>query len=164
MRVEQHFEKEKEIRHTSSRARIKNNVSRRIEAECACIVWVIRGWRGRGKGGASGRKDWRTSWTTGAVRPAFSTYSQLSGRPLLRYRRSHRRRGRMRADMLKAKDTRAHPRHTRGYTAAATLMYILMRGNEVCKRPTDTFALCNYLPIVCSVSRKENCHYIERAV
>lgn len=58
------------------------------------------------------------------------------GRLLLRYRRRRRRRGRgrMRADMLKAKDTRAHPRHTRGYAATAVLVYILMRGNDVCKR------------------------------
>lgn len=58
------------------------------------------------------------------------------GRLLLRYRRRRRRRGRgrMRADMLKAKDTRAHPRHTRGYAATAVLVYILMRGNDVCKK------------------------------
>lgn len=37
MRVERHFEKEKEIRHTRSRACIKNNVGRRIEVECVCV-------------------------------------------------------------------------------------------------------------------------------
>lgn len=39
----------------------------------------------------------------------------------------------MRADMLKAKDTHAHPQHTREYATAAgaVLVHILMRGNEV---------------------------------
>lgn len=55
----------------------------------------------------------------------------------------------VRADMLKAKDTRAHLRHTRGYGGSS-------RVYTYARQRTDTLALCNYLPIVRAASRKEN--------
>jgi len=99
------------------------------------------------------RKDRRTSRTTGAARPAFSRC-----RLLLVVAIVDERPGLMRADMLKAKDTHAHPQPTTlPRTSRQRFSYnILMRGNKV--RESNGYAptLCNYLSIVCAASPKEN--------